>query len=111
MSSVVGIGGNKGQVNYSASKGGLISFSKSLSKEYSSRNITINAIAPGFIQSNMTDKMTPEAKAGTLSTIPAGRLGTPQEVANLAAFLASDQASYITGKVIPIDGGMLFGSN
>ncbi|CDJ64722.1 oxoacyl-ACP reductase, putative [Eimeria necatrix] len=111
MSSVVGVGGNPGQANYAASKAGLIGLTKSLAKEYANRNVTVNAIAPGFIKSLMTDKMTEAAKAGALASIPAGRFGTQQEVADLAAFLASDQAGYITGKVIPIDGGMLFGSN
>ncbi|XP_026192144.1 uncharacterized protein LOC34620221 [Cyclospora cayetanensis] len=111
MASVVGVGGNAGQANYAASKAGLIGFTKSLAKEYANRGITVNAIAPGFIKSEMTDRMTDAAKAATLASIPAARLGTPQEVADLAAFLASDQAAYINGKVIPIDGGMLFGSN
>lgn len=111
MASVVGVGGNVGQANYAASKAGLIGFTKSLAKEYANRNVTVNAIAPGFIQSEMTDRMTDAAKAATLASVPAGRLGNPQEVADLTAFLASDQAGYINGKVIPIDGAMLFGSN
>ncbi|KAL8273440.1 hypothetical protein Esti_002627 [Eimeria stiedai] len=111
MSSVVGVGGNIGQANYSASKAGLIGFTKSLAKEYAARNVTVNAIAPGFIKSAMTDRMTDAAKAATLASVPAGRLGTPQEIADLAAFLASDQSAYINGKVIAIDGAMLFGAN
>eukprot|EP00922_Rhytidocystis_sp_ex-Travisia-forbesii_P017807 GHVS01026541.1.p1 GENE.GHVS01026541.1~~GHVS01026541.1.p1 ORF type:complete len:335 (+),score=44.67 GHVS01026541.1:64-1068(+) len=111
MSSVVGVGGNPGQANYAASKAGLIGFTKSLAKEVASRNITVNAIAPGFIKTQMTDAMSEEARKLTLSSIPAGRLGKPQEVADLVAFLTSDNAGYLTGKVTPLDGGMLFGGN
>eukprot|EP00922_Rhytidocystis_sp_ex-Travisia-forbesii_P023088 GHVS01033907.1.p1 GENE.GHVS01033907.1~~GHVS01033907.1.p1 ORF type:complete len:152 (+),score=17.80 GHVS01033907.1:625-1080(+) len=111
MSSVVGVGGNPGQANYAASKAGLIGFTRSLAKEVASRNITVNAIAPGFIKTQMTDSMSEEARKMTLSSIPAGRLGTAQEVADLTAFLASDNAGYLTGKVTPLDGGMLFGTN
>ncbi|KAL8430273.1 hypothetical protein Efla_004117 [Eimeria flavescens] len=111
MSSVVGVGGNAGQANYAASKAGLIGFTKALAKEYAGRNITVNAIAPGFIKSVMTDRIPEAAKDKLLASIPAARFGNPQEVADLAAFLASDQAAYINGKVIPIDGAMLFGSN
>ncbi|KAL8455428.1 hypothetical protein Emag_000735 [Eimeria magna] len=106
-----GVDVSDGQANYAASKAGLIGFTKSLAKEYAGRNITVNAIAPGFIKSAMTDRMTDAAKAATLASVPAGRLGNPQEVADLAAFLASDQSAYINGKVIPIDGAMLFGAN
>uniref|UniRef100_A0A3Q8UC80 3-oxoacyl-[acyl-carrier-protein] reductase n=1 Tax=Nephromyces sp. MMRI TaxID=2496275 RepID=A0A3Q8UC80_9APIC len=111
MSSVVGVGGNHGQANYAASKAGLIGFTKSLAREVGKLGITVNAVAPGFIISDMTDKMTEEAKAATLNTIPAGRLGLQEEVASLVAYLASDQAAYINGKVIPVDGGMLFGGS
>lgn len=111
MSSVVGVGGNIGQANYAASKAGLIGMTRSLGKEYANRGVTVNAIAPGFIRSTMTDAMTDAAKAATIASIPAGRMGEPQDVANMVAFLASDQASYVTGKVMPVDGGMLFGGN
>nr|AZL94617.1 dehydrogenase/reductase 4 [Nephromyces sp. MMRI] len=106
MASVVGITGNVGQANYAAAKAGLIGFTKTLSKEVASRGITVNAVAPGFIRSAMTDKMTDAAKAAALRNIPAGTLGTPDDVSNLVAFLASDQSSYINGKVIPVDGAM-----
>ncbi|CBZ55826.1 3-ketoacyl-(Acyl-carrier-protein) reductase, related [Neospora caninum Liverpool] len=111
ISSVIGVGGNPGQANYAASKAGMIGLTRTLGKEYANRNITVNAIAPGFIRSAMTDKMPEAAKKQALSQIPANRLGEPKDVAALAAFLASDQAGYITGKVIPVDGGMLFGGN
>ncbi|KFH05332.1 3-ketoacyl-(acyl-carrier-protein) reductase [Toxoplasma gondii VAND] len=111
ISSVIGVGGNPGQANYAASKAGMIGLTRTLGKEYANRNITVNAIAPGFIRSAMTDKMPEEAKKHAMAQIPANRLGEPKDVAALAAFLASDQAGYITGKVIPVDGGMLFGGN
>ncbi|KEP59925.1 UNVERIFIED_CONTAM: 3-ketoacyl-(acyl-carrier-protein) reductase [Hammondia hammondi] len=111
ISSVIGVGGNPGQANYAASKAGMIGLTRTLGKEYANRNITVNAIAPGFIRSAMTDKMSEEAKKHAMAQIPANRLGEPKDVAALAAFLASDQAGYITGKVIPVDGGMLFGGN
>ncbi|PFH38380.1 3-ketoacyl-(acyl-carrier-protein) reductase [Besnoitia besnoiti] len=111
IASVIGVGGNPGQANYAASKAGLIGLTRTLGKEYANRGITVNAIAPGFIRSAMTDKMPEDAKKQAMERIPAGRLGEPKDVAALAAFLASDQAGYITAKVIPVDGGMLFGGN
>ncbi|MBM3907948.1 MAG: 3-oxoacyl-[acyl-carrier-protein] reductase [Gemmatimonadetes bacterium] len=107
ISSVVGIMGNKGQANYSASKAGLIGLTKSSAKELASRNILVNAIAPGFIQTAMTDKLPEEARAALTAAIPMGRLGEPRDIANAVAFLASDLASYITGQVLVVDGGMV----
>ncbi|MBA3343202.1 MAG: 3-oxoacyl-[acyl-carrier-protein] reductase [Gemmatimonadaceae bacterium] len=107
MASVVGLTGNKGQANYAASKAGLIALTKSVAKELGSRNILVNAIAPGFIETGMTDAMTPEARGALTGLIPLGRLGRPDDVAAAVVFLASDQASYITGQVIVIDGGMV----
>jgi 3-oxoacyl-[acyl-carrier protein] reductase len=106
MSSVVGIGGNAGQVNYSASKAGLIGFTKSLSKELASRGVRVNAIAPGFIETEMTAKLSQDVVQLYLNNIPMKRMGTPKEVAQLAVFLASDMSSYITGQAIRIDGGL-----
>jgi len=105
ISSVAGIVGNVGQSNYAASKGGLIAFTKSVAREVGSRNITVNAVAPGFIVTEMTDKLSPERKESILAMIPLQRFGQPQDVAEVVAFLASDRASYITGQVITIDGG------
>src|SRR5574341_817818 len=107
ISSVVGIMGNAGQVNYSASKAGLIGLTKSAAKELASRNITVNAVAPGYIVTDMTEKLSEEAKTALLSLIPSKKPGTAEDVANLVAYLVSDQASYITGQVIKVDGGML----
>lgn len=107
MSSVVGVMGNAGQANYSASKAGLIGLTKSAAKELGSRNITVNAIAPGFIQTEMTENLPQAAKDGFLSLIPLKRPGTPQDVAKVVSFLASDDAEYITGQVIHCDGGMV----
>ena len=107
ISSVVGIIGNKGQANYAASKAGLIGLTKTIAKELASRNILVNAIAPGFIETEMTDAMTPEARKGLIDAIPLGRLGAPADVAQAVAFLSSDYASYITGQVLVVDGGMV----
>ena len=107
ISSVVGISGNAGQTNYSASKAGIIGFTKSLAKEVASRNITVNAVAPGFIETQMTDVLKDDIKEEIAKKIPLKRMGTPQDVANVVRFLASNDSSYITGQVINIDGGML----
>lgn len=107
MSSVVGIQGNAGQANYSASKAGIIGFSKSVAKELGSRNIRTNVVAPGFIRTEMTDVLDPKVVEGWEQGIPLKRAGEPEDVANLCVFLASDMSSYITGQVIPVDGGML----
>ena len=107
VASVVGIVGNKGQANYAASKAGLIGLTKTVAKEFASRNILANVIAPGFIETDMTAAMTPEARAAMSGQIPLERLGTPQDVANAVAFLASEQAAYITGQVLVIDGGLV----
>ena len=107
ISSVVGISGNAGQTNYSASKAGIIGFTKSLAKEIASRNILVNAIAPGFIETNMTDVLKDDVKQEIAKNIPLKRMGTAQDVANVVKFLASDDSSYITGQVINVDGGML----
>ena len=107
ISSVVGISGNAGQTNYSASKAGIIGFTKSLAKEIASRNILVNAVAPGFIETNMTDVLKDDVKQEIAKNIPLKRMGTTQDVANVVKFLASDDSSYITGQVINVDGGML----
>lgn len=107
ISSVVGISGNAGQTNYSASKAGIIGFTKSLAKEIASRNILVNAVAPGFIETNMTDVLKDDVKQEIAKNIPLRRMGTAQDVANVVKFLASDDSSYITGQVINVDGGML----
>ncbi len=107
IASIVGITGNKGQANYAASKAGLIGLTKSVAKELGSRNILVNAIAPGFIETDMTAAMTPEARAALSGQIPLDRLGSPQDIAGMVAFLASDLASYITGQVLVVDGGMV----
>jgi 3-oxoacyl-[acyl-carrier protein] reductase len=106
MASVVGVGGNAGQTNYSASKAGLIGFTKSLAKEVASRNVRVNAVAPGFIDTEMTQKLSDQAKDAMLGQVPMARPGTPEEVAKVVLFLASDLSSYVTGRVIQIDGGM-----
>jgi 3-oxoacyl-[acyl-carrier protein] reductase len=107
IASVVGIIGNKGQANYAASKAGLIGLTKSVAKELGSRNILANCVAPGFIETDMTAAMTPEARAALSGQIPLERLGSPQDVASMVAFLASDHAAYITGQVLVVDGGMV----
>jgi 3-oxoacyl-[acyl-carrier protein] reductase len=107
ISSVVGLTGNKGQANYSASKAGLIGFTKSVAKEYASRNILVNCIAPGFIETDMTASLPDEAKTALLEQIALGRLGSPEDVAGTVLFLASDLAAYITGQVLVVDGGMV----
>lgn len=106
MASVVGIHGNGGQANYAASKAGLIGVTKSIAVEVAGRGVRVNAIAPGFIATDMTAAMTAEAKEKVALAIPLKRLGTPEDIAALANFLASDESSYITGQVIPVDGGM-----
>lgn len=107
ISSVVGIVGNSGQINYAAAKAGIIGITKSAAKEFASRGITVNAIAPGFIATDMTDALDDIVKETIIKNIPLKRLGSPQDVAETAAFLASDEASYITGQVINVDGGMV----
>lgn len=106
MASVAGQMGNPGQTNYSASKGGQIAFTKALAREVAARNITVNAIAPGFIDTEILDAMTPETLEAALKLVPLGRKGKPEEIAFAAAFLASDEAAYITGQVLGVDGGM-----
>lgn len=106
MSSVVGVFGNAGQANYAASKAGIIGLTKSLAREVASRGVTVNAIAPGFIDTDMTAAMPEKAREAALSRIAAKRMGSPEDVAALAAFLASDAAGYITGQVIGVDGGI-----
>jgi len=107
MASIIGIMGNAGQANYAASKGGLIALTKTVAKELASRNVRANAIAPGFIQTDMTAKLSDNVKSEMLKFVPLGKFGTVQDVANLALFLASDDSSYITGQVVQVDGGMV----
>ncbi len=107
ISSVVGISGNAGQTNYSASKAGIIGFTKSLAKEVASRNILVNAVAPGFIETDMTSVLKDDVKAKIAKNIPLRRMGTADDVANVVKFLASDDSSYITGQVLQVDGGMV----
>ena len=108
IASVVGIYGNIGQANYAASKAGIIGLTKSAAKELASRGINVNAVAPGFIETDMTNTLNDKVKEGMLNMIPLKRYGKASEVANLVAFLASDDSSYITGQVISIDGGLAF---
>ena len=107
IASVVGLIGNKGQANYAASKAGLIGLTKSVAKEFASRNVLANVIAPGFIETDMTAKMTPEAREALSKQIPLERLGSAQDIAGMVAFLASEHAAYITGQVFVVDGGMV----
>jgi 3-oxoacyl-[acyl-carrier protein] reductase len=107
VTSIVGISGNRGQSNYAASKAGLIGLTRSVAKELASRGILCNAVAPGFIETEMTDAMTEEAREATVSRIALGRLGTPQDVAALVRFLAGPGAAYITGQVVVVDGGLV----
>jgi 3-oxoacyl-[acyl-carrier protein] reductase len=107
IASIVGLTGNKGQANYAASKAGLIGLTKSVAKELGSRNILVNAVAPGFIDTDMTAAMTPEARAALASQIPLERLGTPADIAGMVAFLVSEHAAYVTGQVLVVDGGMV----
>ena len=106
VSSIVGLRGNAGQANYAASKAGLIGMSKSLAKELAARNVTVNVVAPGFIQTDMTDVLADKVREALLGSIPMKRLGQPEDVAKAVAFLASEDAAYITGQVLCIDGGM-----
>lgn len=106
ISSVIGVIGNVGQVNYAASKAGVIGMTKSLAREYAARNIRVNAIAPGFIESDMTDALSEDVKKSIMDKVPLNKLGQPEDVANLVEFLASEKARYITGQVLAVDGGM-----
>ena len=107
IASIVGITGNKGQANYAASKAGLIGLTKSVAKELGSRNVLVNAVAPGFIETDMTAAMTPEARAALSGQIPLERLGSPRDIAGVVTFLASEYAAYITGQTLVVDGGMV----
>lgn len=106
ITSVSGMMGNPGQANYSSAKAGLIGLTKTIAKELAGRNVTCNAIAPGFIETEMTDKLSDKVKEGAVAAIPLKRMGKPEDVANLAAFLADEQSNYITGEVIKVDGGL-----
>ena len=107
IASIIGLMGNAGQANYAASKAGIIALTKTVAKELASRNINANAVAPGFIQTDMTAKLPEAVKAKMMEAIPLARLGTPQDVANACLFLASEDSNYITGQVITVDGGMV----
>ncbi len=106
MASVIGLMGNAGQANYAASKGGMIAFSKACAKEFAGRNVRVNSIAPGFIETEMTAQLAPEVRESYAKVIPLQKMGTPADVANLCLFLASDMSSYITGQVFAVDGGL-----
>ena len=106
ISSIVGINGNAGQANYASAKAGIIGLTKSVAKELAARNVTVNAIAPGYIETDMTNSMPEKAKEAVMSSIPMRRVGQGEDIANAVAFLASDEAAYITGEVIKVDGGM-----
>ena len=106
IASVVGLTGNAGQANYAASKAGIIGFTKSIAREYANRGITANAIAPGFIETDMTEILKPEVKEGILKSIPVGSIGKPEDVAKAVLFFAGETSSYITGQVLAVDGGM-----
>ena len=106
IASIIGVIGNAGQANYASSKAGIIGFTKSIAKEFSSRHITANAVAPGFIQSEMTEKLSDSAREEIFKQIPLGKLGTPRDVAGVCLFLASNDADYITGQTLLVDGGM-----
>ncbi|MFO7169727.1 MAG: 3-oxoacyl-[acyl-carrier-protein] reductase [Chloroflexota bacterium] len=107
ITSVVGLVGNPGQANYAAAKAGIVGFTKSVAREMASRNITVNAVAPGYIETDLTGVLDDKVRAAILETIPLGRLGTPADVAGLVCFLASDAAAYITGQTMAVDGGMV----
>jgi 3-oxoacyl-[acyl-carrier protein] reductase len=107
ITSVVGIRGNEGQSNYAASKAGIIGFTKSLAREFASRNILVNAVAPGYIETSMTKDLSDSVKAGLLQSIPLARLGSSEDVAGVVSFLSSPDSSYVTGQVITVDGGMV----
>ncbi|MBS0607338.1 MAG: SDR family oxidoreductase, partial [Verrucomicrobia bacterium] len=107
ITSVVGLTGNAGQVNYAASKSGMVGFTKSLAQELATRGICVNCIAPGFIQTRMTDVLTDVQREGILKKIPMGKMGCPQDIANAAVFLASHLSDYMTGQVLTVDGGMV----
>lgn len=107
IASIVGVSGNAGQANYVAAKAGVIGLTKTTAKELSSRNITVNAVAPGFITTDMTDKLSEEVKTEMLKQIPLARFGEPKDIANVAVFLASDESSYMTGQTLHVDGGMV----